>query len=379
MPKCHYQMSPSAMKDFIYKLKFFCRDTEVLNIIETENGEKAVYINYIEVSEDGKTGRIIQTLYDEVMKQPTFLEKLIYENDFIPVYHNDAYQRMIQEKCVHESGEGLLSFNGVYFKLIEYFDHIFADMAKEFGAIEHSYPTLIEDKQLNQCGYLDSFPQYINFVNHLNEDLDVIHQFLNNHDEKHYNQETHVLTPAICLHCYINNQNSTMKQSIVTAKGKCFRYESKNMEHPHRLHEFTMREIIFVGEESFTVRKRKETMDYIIAYIERIKLRVKIESASDPFFVGDNKAKTFQAIAKLKYEIRADIPSLKKDIAIGSFNIHGNHFGKSYNITQEDLKYVYTGCTAFGIERWAYAFLSQYGLEIDLWPDEIRKYIEGDK
>ncbi len=78
----------------------------------------------------------------------------------------------------------------------------------------------------------------------------------------------------------------------------------------------------------------------------------------------------------MKYELRMAIPFDGTTIAVASFNIHGNHFGKAYNINNRNGGYVDTGCVAFGIERLAYAFISQYGPEIENWPDAIKKRLQ---
>ena len=31
-----------------------------------------------------------------------------------------------------------------------------------------------------------------------------------------------------------------------------------------------------------------------------------------------------------------------------------------------------TGCIGFGLERWVIAFISQFGIDINNWPDEIK-------
>jgi hypothetical protein len=44
-------------------------------------------------------------------------------------------------------------------------------------------------------------------------------------------------------------------------------------------------------------------------------------------------------------------------------------------ITLPEGSPAHTGCIAFGLERIAFAFLAQYGLDIQLWPETVRKAI----
>jgi hypothetical protein len=37
---------------------------------------------------------------------------------------------------------------------------------------------------------------------------------------------------------------------------------------------------------------------------------------------------------------------------------------------------VTTGCTAFGLERWVYAFFAQHGTRPEAWPAAIREDLE---
>jgi len=99
-----------------------------------------------------------------------------------------------------------------------------------------------------------------------------------------------------------------------------------------------------------------------------------VESANDPFFIGEfRKQAAFQSAFQLKYEIRASLPFSGKTLAVGSYNYHQDFFGRNLNITLPDGSPIHTGCIAFGLERMAYAFLSQYGLDRNKWPSAVRE------
>lgn len=163
---------------------------------------------------------------------------------------------------------------------------------------------------------------------------------------------------------------------VITTKGRCFRYESNNLNSNTRLWDFTMREIVFIGTEEAVETLRQQSMQFVRDLVEILKLNCFIETASDPFFIDIKNKEYFQLITKVKYELRMNIPFNNTSIAVASFNSHGNHFGRSYHITSKTGTYVNTGCTAFGIERWVYAFLSQYGLDMSLWPKKMKQLIE---
>ena len=177
----------------------------------------------------------------------------------------------------------------------------------------------------------------------------------------------------MCHHLYFLLENKTITNNlVVTAKSNCFRYETKNMNSLERTWNFTMREIIFVGEETFVLKKLKEAQKKIINFLNSINLSYLIESANDPFFEGNySDLIAYQNAFKLKYEVRATLPYNNSSIAIGSFNNSQNFFGKKLNIKIND-KYVSSACIGFGFERFAYCFVSQYGLDKKNWPSIVR-------
>ncbi|TBR21396.1 hypothetical protein EPO15_10385 [bacterium] len=104
-----------------------------------------------------------------------------------------------------------------------------------------------------------------------------------------------------------------------------------------------------------------------------MELAYRVETANDPFFLGEDKQAAFQDAFQLKFEIRAALPFKKATLAVGSYNYHQDHFGRALNITAADGAPAHTGCAAFGLERMAYAFLAQKGLDPKRWPGVIRK------
>jgi seryl-tRNA synthetase len=161
--------------------------------------------------------------------------------------------------------------------------------------------------------------------------------------------------------------------------GNCFRYEAINLTSLERLWNFTMREVIFVGAKDFILESRETARQRMSQVFEETGLAYRVESANDPFFIGEfRKQAAFQSAFQLKYEIRARLPfkdglsSSPSTLAVGSYNYHQDFFGRHLNITLPDGSPAHTGCVAFGLERMAFAFLAQYGLEAENWPQVVR-------
>jgi seryl-tRNA synthetase len=107
---------------------------------------------------------------------------------------------------------------------------------------------------------------------------------------------------------------------------------------------------------------------------EEIDLAYRVESANDPFFVGEfRKQSAFQSAFQLKFEIRARLPFKDSTLAVGSYNYHQDFFGRHLDITLPDGSPAHTGCAAFGLERMAYAFLAQHGCEPQTWPEAVKQ------
>jgi seryl-tRNA synthetase len=122
--------------------------------------------------------------------------------------------------------------------------------------------------------------------------------------------------------------------------------------------------------------------------LEETGLAYRVESANDPFFIGEfRKQAAFQSAFQLKYEIRARLPfreqlalvvkrsSPPSTLAVGSYNYHQDFFGRNLNISLPDGSPAHTSCAAFGLERIAFAFLAQHGLDPAGWPVHVAKAI----
>jgi seryl-tRNA synthetase len=138
-----------------------------------------------------------------------------------------------------------------------------------------------------------------------------------------------------------------------------------------------MREVIFVGPKEFVLDNRETARKRMTQVFEEIGLAYRVESANDPFFIGEfRKQAAFQSAFQLKYEIRASLPYKGSTLAVGSYNYHQDFFGRNFNITLKDDTPAHTGCVAFGLERMAFAFLTQYGLEPSAWPNAVKDAVQ---
>jgi seryl-tRNA synthetase len=305
-----------------------------------------------------------------------------------------VYEELKRRRWAIELGRGQVGLAGPALACARAIDDECARIGRDaFGAADESYPALIPSAVLGRCGYFASFPQAVSMVSHLAEDYDLIDEF------RRANVEAPSLTvpnaaalptpeaclvPAVCYHAYQSLEGKALDDRgvVVTASGKCFRYESTNFTGLDRLWDFTMREVVFVGTESFIVERRKRAIDAVLAQLEAWDLDGSVETANDPFFPATYATKTYwQVRADLKFELRLAVePSPSGDartLACGSLNLHESFFGTTFGITASDGKPAFTGCVGWGLERWVLACFTQHGFDASAWPKQIRAKVFG--
>jgi len=313
-------------------------------------------------------------------------------------YREDPTAALLARGDIHQEAEGIYALGPRVTGLVEYFERRFLDMAASFEAAPYRFPTLIPARYLERVHYFRAFPHSLTFVTHLREDLDTINDFaahaaceeggLNTPPESFARIQA-LLSPAVCYHLYFSLADRPLPGGSLaaTAVGNCFRYEAINLASLERLWDFSMREIIFVGPKDYVLANRELARERMRAVLEECGLAYRVESANDPFFIGEfSKQAAFQTAFQLKFEIRARLPFKDSrpgagdglgSLAVGSYNYHQDFFGRNLNISLPDGSPAHTGCVAFGLERIAFAFLAQFGPNKEDWPAAVRAEVRG--
>jgi seryl-tRNA synthetase len=304
-------------------------------------------------------------------------------------YETGVFAELKRRGWVLELGRGQVGLAGPALRLAQTLDARCAALGVErFGAVPEAYPALIPSEVLGRCGYFASFPHAVSLVSHLVEDYDLIEEFrlanaasprLTVPRPEALPTPEACLTPAVCYHTYQSLEGRRLESAghAVTSMGRCFRYESKNITGLDRLWDFSMREIIFLGTESWVAARREQAIQAVAEQVAQWDLDCVIETANDPFFptVHTNKA-YWQVRSDLKFEVRLGVEpaadGAPRTIACGSFNLHENFFGKTFNITTADGQPAFTGCVGWGLERWVLACFTQHGYDPARWPESIR-------
>ncbi len=333
---------------------------------------------------EGKVQRVVTSMVRGAIKPKV---QVLEDHLDRPVpYRLDPHEGLLARGEISPEAEGVFSLGPLVSGLIAFFEARFCELADSFGAAAYRFPTLIPARYLERVKYFQAFPHSLTFATHLRQDLDAIDDFAQHAACEHgealnappdqFAPVKMLLSPAVCYHLYfaLADQPLPDGQVVATAVGNCFRYESINLSSLERLWNFTMREVIFVGSKEFVLESRELARQRMSAVFEAIGLAYRVESANDPFFIGEFRKQTaFQSAFQLKFEVRARLPFKDTTLAVGSYNYHQDFFGRHLNVTLPDGSPAHTGCVAFGLERMAYAFLAQYGLEPHAWPAAVRE------
>ncbi|MCB5164182.1 hypothetical protein LG634_04940 [Streptomyces bambusae] len=141
---------------------------------------------------------------------------------------------------------------------------------------------------------------------------------------------------------------------VVTSIGRCFRNED-HYDGLRRLRSFHMREVLYVGSRDGVVDHLTRSTELVLDLADRLGIKVRREPATDPFYLGDGARSLFNELDPVKFEFVAD-----DGTAIASVNRHRNFFGERLGIRFEGEP-AYSGCLAFGVERWVHALLQVHG------------------
>jgi len=302
------------------------------------------------------------------------------------------YDQLVQRGWVRPAAHGTHVYRGLFLDLFLALDAQFRQAALRLEAEEYKFPAIIPMETLARAGYLNSFPHNANFVCHLPEQAEAVERFKDR--MKSSSPEgatlsldgfcTHsatALSPTVCYHFYQTHAGQTLPADALltaTALSPCYRYEGKAMRGLRRLREFTMREIIFLGEPTLVQKRREALISLQRELLERCQLHSAIRTASDPFFLDDyDKKRVFQMSFDLKHEVQAWLPEEQEWLAIGSVNHHQDHFGKVFGITLPEGMPAQSCCLGFGLDRWCMTIFAQHGFDPNCWPEGVRVILDA--
>ncbi|WP_027341357.1 class-II aminoacyl-tRNA synthetase family protein [Hamadaea tsunoensis] len=372
---------PAALADELAKRVYFVSDT-IVDFALVRSGQDVVAVDVeLSAGADGTEldRKLRWVVANDVLPQQATPARELWRAPRTAAFHDTAFDQLVASGAVFEAGEGQLAVGEPVLGLMDALDALVLDIAAtEFGAVQYRYPTLLPLSVLERSGYLKSFPQQLMFMARLHSDVDGYRSFMDQAAGgdrldilAHCAGSEYFLPPTMCLHTYHQLRDAPLASPslVVTSRGKSFRFETRYRRTLERLWDFTIREIVFVGDREFVLDCRQRFLSAAIALVERLGLQGFCEVANDPFFLGRSADHIWsQRLLELKYELRLNVTE-DDTIAVGSFNFHERFFADAFGIAAPGPGRVHTGCVGFGLERLAYAFLCQHGIDPAHWPD----------
>lgn len=304
------------------------------------------------------------------------------ERDLAPL---DAWAGLLERRWVTPVGEGHVILRGPAAQLMSLINaKVESLFVKAFGAELEVYPATIRSATLHRCNHFTSFPEHMDFVSHLRQDLDVLKRFSDACREDGWSPALHegqmaandfAISPSCCYHCYEGMEGWELEPPgrCTTMTLACHRHEGANHRSMSRLRAFTMREVVWVGHPRYVIESRAKAEELIVQWAKEWELDCTLETANDMFFTDDYAVKaSFQRQQQAKRELQLRIPSEGSSISVFSSNFHATTFGRAFDISVGGRQAT-SACVGWGYERWVYALFSQFGLDVEKWPAALKE------
>ncbi len=256
---------------------------------------------------------------------------------------------------------GLAAFGPELVRVRELLERQFLTWAAQSGAEVRLYPPLLRVEDLDRLDYFRNFPHLAVVASRLApEHLAPVYAAGKEKVEavpaEHLAPGRYALPSAACYGVYLDLEGQVLPDTrCVTTVASCFRNEEA-FDQLRRLWGFTMREIVILGTAEAVKGFLEEGKEKVTAFARRLGLDLAVETATDPFFQADGTRALMQKLFPQKQEL-----VYGGSVAIASLNFHRNFFGERCAIRTADGQPAFTGCLAFGIERWLHALLDRFG------------------
>ena len=290
----------------------------------------------------------------------------------------------LKAQLFFETGvDGVYARTGLYEGVVEALSALIT-AHRPRGAEVMRFPPVMSRAQIEQHGYLKSFPNLLGAVSCLCGDERHIRGVVSHFMEdgvpwtSALSPADLVLAPAACYPVY---PIAAARGPVPTAgyvfdvAADCFRREpSTDID---RFQSFRMREFVRVGTQDQIQAFREAWIDRAKGVADVLGLSYRIDLASDPFFGrGGQIVAASQLEQALKFELVVPVHSTEKPTACMSFNYHQDHFGLTWDLKTETGVPAHTGCVAFGMDRLAVAMFATHGLDVAAWPATVKAALE---
>ena len=343
----------------------------IINLIYEEVGEEELVFRISKV----KPGTILSKGNPKELKIKDDLTTLLEEMGWI--------KRFI--------GRGQWIYLPPYTTIFRVIWELCREIAIKLGYKEALFPKLIHTDVMMRMKYFEGLPEGMYYACHaernpvlfeeFKKELRIYNKLPIDILKKGLNDPEYVLAPAQCEPFYqlfykeiLDKSNLPIK--LFDASGFTYRYEGGGVTGLTRVNEFQRVELVEIGTPDQVKEIAEETTAAYEKLCDLLNFEWYIEAGDDPFYLAgrryEDRAIEFPDIPKK--EVRIKLPK-NESMSTGSINLHGTHFVEGFKIKTNFGQKLWTGCTGFGVSRIVYGFLIYNGLNLDDWPEPIKKRI----
>ncbi len=287
---------------------------------------------------------------------------------------------LIEHGLLIESGvPGLYGHGEAFEEVRSRLEALLTREALARGAERLRFSPLLPRRQLEQSGYLASFPHLAGTV-YAFEGGEAEAARQSERASRHepwdeFQQMTDLaLMPAACYPVYpaIAARGRLAPGGAFVEAGGAWVFRHEPSSDPARHQIFRQHELVRIGEPDAVLAWRDEWAARGLKLLCGLGLDAELAPASDPFFGrGGRLLAVSQRQQSLKLELLVQIAG-PEPTALASFNNHRDHFAAAWGIELADGRVAHTACLGFGHERIVLALLRTHGLDPARWPVHVR-------
>ena len=237
------------------------------------------------------------------------------------------------------------------------------------------FPPVMNRRQLEISGYLQSFPHLLGVVSCIRGNESEIRNLVETPDWVRGLSATElVLAPAACYPVYpMAAARGSLPNDGLLFDVACYCFRREATHELDRLQAFRMREYVCMGTADQVLDFRDRWISQAKSMARLLCLPYEIAPASDPFFGRVGRIAALSQLEQfLKFELLIPVESDEQPTACMSFNYHRDHFGTSWGLHTSAGAVAHTACVAFGMDRLAMALFTTHGIELQNWPAAVR-------
>lgn len=298
---------------------------------------------------------------------------------------HDAYREYLDELTaagllIPSGVPGVYGRSGTFERVLDEFENYITRSGAHLHAEVMRFPPIFNRAHYERIDHMHNFPDLMgsvhSFTGNERDQMAMLEKAGAGEDwSRDLNATAVMLVPAACYPLY-PTATGTLPLGGRTVDLKTFVFRHEPSGDPARMQIFRQREYVRLGTPEEALSHRDYWLEKGRSMLAAVGLDVTAVVANDPFFGrGGRVMKATQREQTLKYELVVPICSTEKPTAVGSSNLHLDHFGVAFDIKTHDGQTAHTACVGFGLERITLALFKTHGLKLENWPSEVRNLL----